>query len=386
MPLEVGLAGSEPLTVVVFAEVAQELARFWREAWKLELHAFMMRDTAKAVPSGPRDARAYNRMLQPAIQFAPDLATRLREIEGLRLETGVSLKAHTRFAIGGPADFLGWAERPRALGEALLVAREEGVPFYLLGDGSNVVVSDDGFRGLVLRYAADGLAYRDGVIEADAGGSLQALVDLTLEHGLEGMHTLTRIPGSVGGAVYGNAGAYGHQIDEFVERVDFLDSEEVRSFGPAECEFEYRESVFKRRKDWLILGVRLVLPHGEAQALRARAAEIREIRDQKFPPSMRCAGSIFKNLHLDSLPASAAAIVPERAVHSGKVASAFFLEQVGAKGMQNGGIEIASYHANLLYNQGGGTAAQIRELVMELKARVRGRFGFDVEEEVQYVG
>ena len=100
---------------------------------------------------------------------------------------------------------------------------------------------------------------------------------------------------------------------------------------------------------------------------------------------MRCAGSIFKNLYLRTLPEEAAAIVPRRAVRAGKVASAFFLEQVGAKGMRSGGIEIAPYHANLLYNIGGGTAAQIRELVVELKSRVRARFGFEVEEEVQYV-
>ena len=296
------------------------------------------------------------------------------------------LKDHTRFAIGGPADFFGWAQRPSALAEAFRAARREGVPFYLLGDGSNVVISDDGFRGLVARYAAKGLAYREGAIEADAGGSLEALVDLTIEHGFEGMHTLTRIPGSVGGAVYGNAGAYGHQIDEFVKRVDFLDGMDVRSIGAAECEFEYRESVFKRRKDWLILGVRLVLPRGDMPALRAQAEEIRKIRDEKFPPTMRCAGSIFKNLHMACLPASATAVVPPRAVRAGKVASAFFLEQVGAKGMRSGGIEIAPYHANLMYNRGGGTAAQIRELVTELKSRVRERFGFDVEEEVQYVG
>ena len=324
--------------------------------------------------------------MQYATQPEPALADRLSEIKGLRLEADVPLKAYTRFGIGGPADLFGWADSPRALGKAFVAARETGVPFYLLGDGSNVVVPDEGFRGLVVRYTADRLEYRDGAIEAEAGGSLQALVDLTLEHSLEGMHTLTRIPGSVGGAVYGNAGAYGHQIDEFVERVDFVEGTQVRSFGPDECDFEYRESIFKQRKDWLITGVRLALPPGDAAALRARAEEIRAVRDEKFPPTMRCAGSIFKNLYLRTLPDETAAIVPGRAVRAGKVASAFFLEQVGAKGMRSGGIEIAPYHANLLYNAGGGTSAQIRELVVELKSRVRERFGFEVEEEVQYVG
>ncbi len=296
------------------------------------------------------------------------------------------LKAHTRFDVGGPADLFACAATPKALSEAFVTAQRVGLPFYLLGDGSNVVASDKGFRGLVARYTASGLVYRDGAIDADAGGSLQALVDLTLEHGLEGLHTLTRIPGSVGGAIYGNAGAYGNQIDQFVQRVDFLDGTRMRSFGPRECEFEYRESIFKRRKDWLIVGVRLVLPRGDPVALQVRAAEIREVRDEKFPPTMRCAGSIFKNLYLESLPPAVASEVPARAVRSGKVASAFFLEQVGAKGMRNGGIEIASYHANLLYNRGGGTAAEIHELASELKRRVRERFGFEIEEEVQYAG
>ena len=324
--------------------------------------------------------------METAIQEAAQLADRLRAIDGLHLETAVPLRDHTRFDVGGPADLFVRAGSPGALGEAFVLTRQAGIPFYLLGDGTNVVASDKGFRGLVARYTADGLVCRDGAIEADAGGSLQALVDLTLEHGLEGLHTLERIPGSVGGAIYGNAGAYGNQIDQFVRRVDFLDGARVRSFGPQECEFEYRESVFKRRKDWLITGVRLVLPRGDPDALRSRAAEIREIRDEKFPPTMRCAGSIFKNLYLESLPPAVVRGVPARAVRSGKVASAFFLEQVGAKGMRNGGIEIASYHANLLYNRGGGTAAQIHELVIELKCRVLERFGFELEEEVQYAG
>lgn len=323
--------------------------------------------------------------MEVAIGRAAGLERKLRAIPGLTLEAGVPLSSHTRFNIGGPADFFGLASTPEALSSAYATAREVGVPFYLLGDGSNVVAADEGYRGLVVRYGGSGLRYRDGVIEADSGGRLQALVDLTLVLGLEGLHTLTRIPGSVGGAVYGNAGAYGHQMDEFVQRVDFFDGAAFRSIGAAECGFEYRESVFKRRKDWLITSVRLVVPRGDAEALRARAAEIQSIRDEKFPPTMRCAGSIFKNLRMADLPKPAAKVVPERAVRAGKVASAFFLDQVGSKGMRNGGIKIASYHANLIYNCGGGTARQLRELVEVLKSRVRERYGIELEEEVQYV-
>ena len=321
-----------------------------------------------------------------ALRGLPELAARLRAVDGIQVQADEPLRRHTRFGIGGPAALLASVRTPAGLAGAYLAARATGVPTCLLGEGSNVVVADQGYPGLVLRYVADRLAVRDGIIEADAGASLQSLVDLTLERGLAGMHALTRIPGSVGGAIYGNAGAYGHQIDEFVEHVGFLDSGELRSFGLRECCFEYRESVFKRNKHWWILGAKLRLPPGDPSRLRRRAAEIQAIRDAKFPPDMRCAGSIFKNLFLRVLPTAAAADVPDRAVRGGKVASAYFLERVGAKGMRCGGIEVAPYHANLMYNCGGGTAAQIREIIADLKARVRERFRFELEEEVQFVG
>ena len=332
---------------------------------------------------------ARSAALSTKIECLPDfdrLAGALRTIASLRLETNVPLAAHTRFGIGGPADFFGWTDDPQALASTVRACREAGAPCYAMGDGSNVVASDAGFRGLVLRFTAEEVAIDGETVEAGAGARLQTLVDSSIEHGLEGLHTLTGIPGSVGGAVYGNAGAYGNSIDRFIERIDYFDGAQVRSRDNAACEFAYRESVFKRRKDWVILGCVLRLPAGDRRALRRRAREIRATRDEKFPPTMLCAGSIFKNLHIRNLPAAAAAAVPRHAVREGKVASAYFLEKVGAKGMRNGGIAIASYHANLLYNCGGGTAAEVRALIDELKSRIRKRYGFEVEEEVQYIG
>jgi UDP-N-acetylmuramate dehydrogenase len=111
-----------------------------------------------------------------------------------------------------------------------------------------------------------------------------------------------------------------------------------------------------------------------------------KVRNEKFPVTMKCAGSIFKNLLLKELPPAVAAQVPVSAVREGKVPAAWFLEQVGAKGMQRGDIHVATYHANLIYNAGAGTAAELCALIQELKARVRERFGMELEEEVQYVG
>jgi UDP-N-acetylmuramate dehydrogenase len=310
----------------------------------------------------------------------------LAGVAGLKVAQNVSLKSYNRFDLGGPADLLASTKQADVLAEALSVIGRLGLPFYFLGDGSNVIVSDAGYRGLVLRYEADAVELRDGRVYADVGTPLQALVDFSISQNLQGIHTLERIPGSVGGAVYGNAGAYGRSMHESVSRVRFLDGETVREFDNPGCEFEYRESIFKRRKDWIVLSCALELESGDGAELAKEAAHIRAIRDEKFPPTMRCAGSIFKNLYFERLPAAAQELVPDAAVRGGKVASAFFLEKVGAKGMRQGGIEIAPYHANVIYNAGGGTAADLRSLIAELKRRVRDQFGFEVEEEVQYVG
>ena len=314
------------------------------------------------------------------------LDSTLRAIPGLLLREKVPLATITRFAIGGPADLLVETGDPLAFVAALRACRASTVPFYIIGDGSNLVVSDLGFRGVVLRFEARNLCAEGTHILADAGASLQELVDFAIGRGLEGLETLAGIPGSVGAAVYGNAGAYGHSISERITRVELFDGEELRELDNAGCRFEYRESLFKRHKDWIILRAELELSPGDAVALRGRADEIVKVRNEKFPPTMKCAGSIFKNLLVAELPREVAAAIPVQAIREGKVASAYFLEQVGAKGMRRNGIQVASYHANLIYNDGGGTAADLRALICELHARVRDRFGIELEEEVQYVG
>jgi len=310
----------------------------------------------------------------------------LAPIPNLTVSRDVPLSRLTRLGIGGPASVLVETGSGESLASAIRIVRESDVPWVVMGGGTNLVVSDDGFRGVVLRYTAGGLEANGNAVSAGSGAELQALVDFAVSNGLGGIETLTGIPGSVGAAVYGNAGAYGHSLSEFVSRVRFCDGGNVREFNNADCEFRYRESVFKRNKEWIILGVTLELMPAPAEDLRRAAAEIREIRDSKYPATMRCAGSIFKNLLLAELPERAAAGTPSSVVREGKVPSAYFLEQVGAKDMRRGGMRVAGYHANLIYNEGGGTAADLRSLIDELKERVRARFGLELEEEVQYVG
>jgi UDP-N-acetylmuramate dehydrogenase len=311
---------------------------------------------------------------------------RVAAIPNLTVLVDTPLSNHTRFRIGGPAALLCDAPDTDAFTQALRTVKDLALPPIVIGGGTNLIVSDAGFGGVVLRFTGSRVA-RDGmVLRVEAGAILQNVVDQSIGLGLKGLETMTGIPGFLGGAIYGNAGAYGHSIEELVEGVRVTDGERVITIRKAECQFRYRDSVFKTRKEWVIVSADLRFQQGDPNELGKTARGIRPIRDAKYPPEMKCAGSIFKNLIFAELPARVQAAIPADIIREGKVPSAWFLEQTGAKGMRRGDIQVAAYHANLVYNDAAGTAADLVSIIQELKQRVRDRFGFDLEEEVQYVG
>ena len=270
-----------------------------------------------------------------------------------------------------------------ALAETLRLAKDTGTPHAIIGGGTNLIVDDAGFPGLILRYVAKNIEIDDVRVRVEAGAMLQDLVDATIHAGLRGLETMTGIPGWVGGAIYGNAGAYGHSIQESIESVRFFDGSTTRELEAEELDFRYRSSIFKSFKDWIVLDAVLKLHKADSSELRATADGILKIRNEKYPPTMKCAGSIFKNLLLADLPSGVT--VPEKVVREGKVPSAWFLEEAGAKGLAIGGLRVADYHANLIYNDGGGTARDLWNLIETLKAGVWEKFGVKLEEEVQSI-
>lgn len=315
---------------------------------------------------------------------------RLAEIPLLQVTPNEPLWKHTRFGLGGEAAVFACTRDEAAFVEAVRVARASGLPWVVIGMGTNLIVADEGFPGVVLRYDGARIRIEGGHAVAEAGAALQALVDATIDAGLQGFEPMTGIPGNVGAAIYGNAGAYGASVSDRVVQVRYFDGAEIRETDHAGCGFRYRESEFKRRRlagePWLILSAEFEFPPGNSEQMRRKAEEILAIRNRKYPPDMKCAGSIFKNLLFHRLPEVARAAVPSAVVKGGKVPAAWFLEQAGAKGMARGGIRVSAEHANTLYNAGGGTAREFRALVEELKRRVRERFGLELEEEVQYIG
>ena len=288
--------------------------------------------------------------------------------------------------MAGPARLLFDTASETAFVAGLSAVQENQEPYVVIGGGTNLVVADAGFDGVVLRYRGCDIQREGMTLRAEAGAVLQAVVDASVGLGMKGMQTMTGIPGYLGGAVYGNAGAYGRSIHQMAERVRFVADGAIREFDNQGCQFRYRDSIFKAHKSWVILSTVLTFSEGEPAELQCEADGIRAIRDEKYPPSMKCAGSIFKNLIVSALPADVQAQIPPGQIRDGKIASAWFLEQTNVKGLRRGDIQVASYHANLIYNDGCGLAADLVWVIQELKRRVYERFGFEIEEEVQYVG
>lgn len=315
-------------------------------------------------------------ILQRLDEFRSEIVVRENEL----------LSKHTRFGLGGAARWMVDVRASAVLPSVVAILRESRLPLITLGGGSNLIVADSGFDGIVLRFTGSSILRNDGLTVAEAGAVWQDVVDFHTGLGLTGMERMTGIPGWLGGALYGNAGAYGQTMMDFVERIRVFDGVSIREVANEECGFAYRTSGFKVRKDWILLAARMRLLPGDANEVRNTAAEILATRNEKFPPTLKCAGSIFKNLLVAQLPVKAMSRVPERVIRAGKVPSGWFLEQIGSKGMREGGIEVAGYHANLIFNTGNGTATEVCCMIDRLKSLVFNEFGLMLEEEVQYVG
>ncbi|HWP35080.1 MAG TPA: UDP-N-acetylmuramate dehydrogenase, partial [Thermodesulfobacteriota bacterium] len=291
-----------------------------------------------------------------------------------RTRRGVPLAPLTTFRIGGPAELLFEARDQEALARALATARTHGVPARVLAGGSNVLVDDRGLAGLVVLNRAGGVRREGDRLTAGSGLPLAELLEAAAREGLSGLEFAAGIPGSVGGAVYGNAGAYGKAMEDVLVRARLLTPEgEVVEAGREELGFAYRTSALKG-SGGIVLEATFALVPGDRDRIRSAMAEIIRIREAKHPDPVRfgSAGSYFKNL-------------PPATPGGRRTPAGLLLDQVGAKGMRVGRALVSEAHANFLVNPGGATAADVLELARRLKALVRARFGVELEEEVLYL-
>ena len=286
-----------------------------------------------------------------------------------RLLTDEPMARHTTFRLGGPADALLLPQTEQELINGIRFARERNIPYIILGNGSNVLVTDKGIRGLVIRpgEGLSDISAEGETISAGAGATLAGLAQAALRCGLTGLEFASGIPGSVGGGLAMNAGAYGGQLSDVLKYCRILDREtlEIRECGVEELEMGYRTTRMLTRGDIVLRGI-FVLKPGDPEHIKAKMEELNQKRRDKQPLNYPSAGSAFKR--------------PE-----GNFAGAL-IEQAGLKGLTVGGAQVSEKHAGFIINIGGATAQNVQDLIKEVQGRVYAASGIMLQPEVRILG
>lgn len=288
-------------------------------------------------------------------------------IADLEVRRDEPMKGHTTFRVGGPADHFLVPGTPEALAEALARARDAGIPAYVLGGGTNLLVADAGYRGAIIEVERNLSELRiDGQrVVVDAGVRLPALAARVVRDGLAGMEPLAGVPGTVGGALGINAGAFGAEFGDLVAQVDgFTYAGEPRRYEASEITYAYRTAVYP--EPIVFVGAVLRLREDDPVEIGRRAAEIRATRARSQPTRSKSAGCAFRNPDGGSAGKS--------------------IDEAGLKGHRVGGAEVSDVHANYLVNLGDATADDVRRLIEEIQVRVRERLSVELRAEVRMLG
>jgi len=302
----------------------------------------------------------------------------------LKLQENVPARTVTSLALGGPCRFLAKLRHPEDLGPALKWAEDHDLKVLFLGEGTNVLFTNSGFPGLVIVNRLRGRTRKNDIVEAGSGESLQGLIGWMNRNGLGGMERMYGIPGSVAGALVGNAGAYGQEIADCVLAVDVHGPSGPERLGREQLQFRYRHSALKESPERYVLrGIFRVQP--ESQGLQKCSEEILRIRARKYPRELCCPGSFFKNVLVEETPSEVMSRIPPGFVSHGRIPAGRLLEGVGANGMSVGGAQVATYHGNLLINRRNASSAHMLELARILAERVWDRYGIALEPEVRIV-
>ena len=275
---------------------------------------------------------------------------------------------YTSFRIGGIADILAEPADTRDLAVLAEAARKAALPMTILGEGANILVSDKGIRGLVIRMAGlSGIHVRNSSLRAEAGAKMTDTVTSASAAGLSGLEFIYAMPGSVGGSVWMNARCFGHSISEVLSRVEYIGSEGPGEYHVRAVDFDYKKSPFQSM-DAVITAAEFSLAEGRPDEIRAALEKAKREREEKGHFLHPSAGSVFKNNRGFGKP-------------TGKL-----LESLGLKGVRKGGAQIAPFHANIIINTGGASASDVRELMELAEEKVLAAYGFVLEREILLVG
>lgn len=298
-----------------------------------------------------------------------DILGKLQDIVGSdNIVSDEPMRKHTTFRIGGNADIFVKPESKEQIAEILRLCRKQDVPYFILGNGSNLLVGDRGFRGVVINIMdnMNDIKVDGGIIKAQAGAMLIKVSRAARDNSLTGLEFASGIPGTIGGAIYMNAGAYGGEMKDVVIQVTAMDAEgEIYTFGTDELEFSYRHSVIQQR-DLIVLDVTMKLAAGDQKIIDDRMSELAVARRTKQPLEYPSAGSTFKR--------------PE-GYFAGKL-----IMDAGLRGYRVGDAQVSEKHCGFVVNRGNATADDVIKLIDDVKAKVSEEYDVVLEPEVRMIG
>ncbi len=285
----------------------------------------------------------------------------------MEIKKNEPMKNHTSFKIGGPADEFCEVTSEEEIKRLIDYASEKGMSYTVMGNGSNLLVADGGIRGLVIKVARgfDEISVGGEKITAQSGALLSRIASAAYRNSLTGLEFASGIPGTLGGGIYMNAGAYGGELKDVIESVTYLDNGEIITKTANMLEFGYRKSSFTD-KDYIILSAELKLKKGNPDEIKEKTDDYRQRRTSKQPLDMPSAGSTFKR--------------PE-GYFAGKL-----IEDSGLKGFKIGGAQVSEKHSGFVVNAGGATAADVKALIEHIQKTVKEKFGVEMKTEVKMLG
>lgn len=305
------------------------------------------------------------------------------------LKRNVLLKNYTTFKIGGMARYFFIVRKKEDIIKAVKVAQEFKIPFFILGGGSNLLVSDTGFKGMVIKIQLKSFETKDSKIFTEAGTPLSLLVKKSMKKNLTGLEWAAGIPGTIGGAIRGNAGAFRGEMKDVVKEVEALDLKtlKIKEIKNQNCQFGYRTSFFKKKKIFIILSAILMLKKGSKKKINKKIKEYLIYRKKRHPQKPS-AGSIFKNVELTTLKKNFFRKFPEakRVIKEKILPAAFLIHQCQLTGKKLGKAQISKDHPNFIINLKGARAKDVKKLINLTKKKVKNKFGITLEEEIQHLG
>ena len=343
----------------------------------------------RRIQQGQTPYVALNLKLCEDIFCMNNITTLLQNRFGDQLKLNEPLKKYTNFRLGGPAAYFVEARNEEDVLDAHKIAVENDVPFFALGGGSNLLVNDAGFVGLVIKMANRDLVIDGNLVTAGSGVLSALLARKTAEAGLAGLEWMISLPGTVGGAVRGNAGGFGGEVRDDLVSAEVFDGNEIITLSHADLKFGYRDSLLKHQAG-IIISATFKLESGNSEELKNKMDEFLGKRKSSQPLYAGSAGCVFKNLEFDvdsdMQPILEKLDVPVEMQKTKRISAGWIIDQLDLKGTQIGGARISDEHGNFIVNVGGATASDVAQLIALSKTKARNELGLQLHEEVQYLG